>query len=142
MALADDELFVGKNHPRNDEWIDITMKKVNILLSMDEDSDWQNYLKYINIDLNEQIPSQKKKCFGGEQLIETSSVSKAPTDTESSKDLELEPQTPLPLLKTLQGASPSSEILESKAKPFPPCTHCGFDDHHPDDCRNYPKCEI
>ncbi|GJV60889.1 reverse transcriptase domain-containing protein [Tanacetum coccineum] len=33
-------------------------------------------------------------------------------------------------------------ILESKAKPFPPCTHCGFDDHHPDDCRNYPKCEI
>nr|GEX98504.1 hypothetical protein [Tanacetum cinerariifolium] len=51
MALADEELFVGKNHARNDEWIDITMKKVNILLSMDKDSDWQNYLKYINIDL-------------------------------------------------------------------------------------------
>nr|GEW18668.1 retrovirus-related Pol polyprotein from transposon TNT 1-94 [Tanacetum cinerariifolium] len=31
--------------------IHITMKKVNILLSMDEDSDWQNYLKYININL-------------------------------------------------------------------------------------------
>ncbi|GKA08643.1 ribonuclease H-like domain-containing protein, partial [Tanacetum coccineum] len=43
----------GLNHARNGEWIDITMKKVNILLSMDEDSDWQNYLKYINIDLNE-----------------------------------------------------------------------------------------
>ncbi|GKD98278.1 hypothetical protein Tco_1382175 [Tanacetum coccineum] len=27
------------------------MRKVNILLSMDEDADWQNYLKYINIDL-------------------------------------------------------------------------------------------
>ncbi|GKC89733.1 hypothetical protein Tco_1150382 [Tanacetum coccineum] len=51
MALADDELTVGKNHARNGEWIDITMKKVNILLSMDEDADWQNYLKYINIDL-------------------------------------------------------------------------------------------
>ncbi|GJR03611.1 hypothetical protein Tco_0526595 [Tanacetum coccineum] len=51
MALADDELTVGKNHARNDEWIDITMRKVNILLSMDEDADWQNYLKYINIDL-------------------------------------------------------------------------------------------
>ncbi|GKG24135.1 hypothetical protein Tco_0392171, partial [Tanacetum coccineum] len=25
MALADDELSVGKNHARNDEWIDITM---------------------------------------------------------------------------------------------------------------------
>nr|GEW19790.1 reverse transcriptase domain-containing protein [Tanacetum cinerariifolium] len=51
MALADDELSVGKNYARNGEWIDITMKKLNILLSMDEDSDWQNYLKYINIDL-------------------------------------------------------------------------------------------
>ncbi|GJV06636.1 retrovirus-related pol polyprotein from transposon TNT 1-94 [Tanacetum coccineum] len=51
MALADDELSVGKNHDRNGEWIDITMKKVNILLSMDENSDWQNYLKYIHIDL-------------------------------------------------------------------------------------------
>nr|GEU99288.1 retrovirus-related Pol polyprotein from transposon TNT 1-94 [Tanacetum cinerariifolium] len=48
---TDDELTVGKNHARNGEWIDITMRKVNILLSMDEDVDWQNYLKYINIDL-------------------------------------------------------------------------------------------
>ncbi|GJY91599.1 hypothetical protein Tco_0506795 [Tanacetum coccineum] len=50
-SLADDELSVGKNHARNGEWIDITMKKLNILLSIDEDLDWQNYLKYINIDL-------------------------------------------------------------------------------------------
>ncbi|GKB13495.1 retrovirus-related pol polyprotein from transposon TNT 1-94 [Tanacetum coccineum] len=41
----------GLNHARNGEWIDITMKKLNILLSMDEDSYWQNYLKYININL-------------------------------------------------------------------------------------------
>ncbi|GKC39755.1 hypothetical protein Tco_1052139, partial [Tanacetum coccineum] len=27
MALADDELTVGKNHARNGEWIDITMRK-------------------------------------------------------------------------------------------------------------------
>ncbi|GJX53764.1 retrovirus-related pol polyprotein from transposon TNT 1-94, partial [Tanacetum coccineum] len=31
------------------------------------------------------------------------------------------------------------KILKAKAKPFPPCTHCGFNDHRPDDCRNYPK---
>ncbi|GKB88610.1 hypothetical protein Tco_0960882 [Tanacetum coccineum] len=29
MALADDELAVGKNYPRNGEWIDITMRKIN-----------------------------------------------------------------------------------------------------------------
>nr|GEY63340.1 retrovirus-related Pol polyprotein from transposon TNT 1-94 [Tanacetum cinerariifolium] len=51
MALVDDELTVGKNHARNGKWIDITMINVNTLLSMDEDSDWQNYLKFINIDL-------------------------------------------------------------------------------------------
>ncbi|GJU33672.1 retrovirus-related pol polyprotein from transposon TNT 1-94 [Tanacetum coccineum] len=51
MALADDELSVGENHARNGEWIDITIRKVNIILSMDKDADWQNYLKYINIDL-------------------------------------------------------------------------------------------
>ncbi|GJT39423.1 hypothetical protein Tco_0939288 [Tanacetum coccineum] len=41
-----------------------------------------------------------------------------------------------------QYASPSKQILKAKAKPFPPCTHCGFNDHRPDDCRNYPECGI
>ncbi|GJW12240.1 hypothetical protein Tco_1578067 [Tanacetum coccineum] len=72
-ALVDDELTVGKSHARNGEWIDITIRKVNTLLSTDEDADWQNYLKYINIDLNEQIPHQKKKVLGGELFIESSS---------------------------------------------------------------------
>ncbi|GJZ33483.1 hypothetical protein Tco_0578919 [Tanacetum coccineum] len=51
MDLADDELIVGKSYARNGEWVDITIRKVNTLLSMDEDTDWKNYLKYINIDL-------------------------------------------------------------------------------------------
>ncbi|GKA90316.1 hypothetical protein Tco_0812186 [Tanacetum coccineum] len=51
MALADDELTVRKSHARNVEWFDITIRKVNTILSIDEDADWQNYLKYINIDL-------------------------------------------------------------------------------------------
>ncbi|GJX52628.1 hypothetical protein Tco_0280997 [Tanacetum coccineum] len=215
MALADDELTVGKSHARNGEWVDITMRKVNTLLSMDEDVDWQNYLKYINIDLkfveeqrlnllskynkmvfelnkcrdellilkqakldavtfqiqntkliklnhalqeqlkeekkinekwltsskkvsqciSEQIPHQKKKVLGGELLIESSSKknenenlfvpafmgilvpeSQAVNESletsntpKSSKDSEAEFLTPLPLLKILQGASPSSK---------------------------------
>ncbi|GKC91324.1 hypothetical protein Tco_1151973 [Tanacetum coccineum] len=76
MALDDDELSVGKNHACNGEWIDITMKKVNILLSMDEDSDWQNYLKYINIDLNK-YQTKKKKILSGEQLTKSSSKNDA-----------------------------------------------------------------
>ncbi|GKB22830.1 retrovirus-related pol polyprotein from transposon TNT 1-94, partial [Tanacetum coccineum] len=38
-----------------------------------------------------------------------------------------------------QYASPSKQILKEKEKPFSPCTHCGFNDHIPDDCRNYPE---
>ncbi|GJR31194.1 retrovirus-related pol polyprotein from transposon TNT 1-94 [Tanacetum coccineum] len=141
MALAGDEISVGKNHARNGEWIDITMKKINILLSMDEDSDWQTYLKYINIDLkddilalkqakleavtfqiqnteltklnhalqvqlkeernvnekwlnslkkvsqcnSEQIPNQRKKILGGDQLTETSSLNKVERLNPESK---------------------------------------------------------
>ncbi|GKB73956.1 retrovirus-related pol polyprotein from transposon TNT 1-94 [Tanacetum coccineum] len=70
MALADDDLSVGKNHTRNIEWIDITMKKVNILLSMEEDSDWQTYLKYINIDIKIRTsnPSTSTKNLQGSSL--------------------------------------------------------------------------
>ncbi|GJR69282.1 retrovirus-related pol polyprotein from transposon TNT 1-94 [Tanacetum coccineum] len=39
-------------------------------------------------------------------------------------------------------ASHSKQILKAKAKPFLLCTHCGFNDHHHDDCQNYPECEI
>ncbi|GJW90670.1 retrovirus-related pol polyprotein from transposon TNT 1-94 [Tanacetum coccineum] len=38
-----------------------------------------------------------------------------------------------------QYASYSKQILKANAKPFPPCTHCGFNDHRPGDCRNYPN---
>ncbi|GJR32111.1 retrovirus-related pol polyprotein from transposon TNT 1-94 [Tanacetum coccineum] len=41
-----------------------------------------------------------------------------------------------------QYASPSKQILKAKAKPYPPCTHCGINDHHPDNYRNYTECEI
>ncbi|GJZ14997.1 retrovirus-related pol polyprotein from transposon TNT 1-94 [Tanacetum coccineum] len=41
-----------------------------------------------------------------------------------------------------QYASPSKQILKAKAKPFPPCTHCGFNDHILDDYRNYTEYEI
>nr|GEX22720.1 retrovirus-related Pol polyprotein from transposon TNT 1-94 [Tanacetum cinerariifolium] len=35
-----------------------------------------------------------------------------------------------------------TEILKSKAKPYPPCTYCGFNDHCPYDCRIYLEYEI
>ncbi|GJZ03481.1 hypothetical protein Tco_0536756 [Tanacetum coccineum] len=277
---------------------EVTQVKVNTLLSIDEDADWQTYLEYINIDLkfveeqrlnllskykkmvfelnkcrdellilkqakldvvtfqiqktkltklnhalqeqlkeekkinekwltsskkvsqciSEQIPHQKKKVLDGELFTESSSqmnenenlfvpasmgydqemvlktkdwVQRLNSDSklpnlntgrilvpesqavneslesteilntpESSKDSEAESLTLLPPLKNLQGSftklrgtvtisetkqiTPSvpTKILKAKAKPFPPCTHCSFNDHIHDDCRNYPECGI
>ncbi|GJZ44572.1 hypothetical protein Tco_0591827 [Tanacetum coccineum] len=101
MALADDELAVGKNHARNGEWIDITMRKVNILLSMDEDSDWQTYLKYINIDMK----------FVEEQRLNLSVWMLIVKDVEVIGLEGSESLTPLPPLKNLQGASSSSKVM-------------------------------
>ncbi|GKD03389.1 hypothetical protein Tco_1178363, partial [Tanacetum coccineum] len=32
--------------------------------------------------------------------------------------------------------------MKAKAKLFPLCTYCGFNNHHPDECRMYPECKI
>nr|GEX74761.1 hypothetical protein [Tanacetum cinerariifolium] len=239
MALVDDDLSVGKNHARNGEWIDNTIKseqissqkkkilgseqliqklsvfkvKENSIIHASLDYDHEMVLK--SKDWVERLnPNSKHLNFNTERILvpesqtvnESLQYTKAPTDTESSKDLKSQPQTPLHLLKALQGASPSYEkpmikfevshytnhstddyymilyymkckrddhmtsdhdifltllkssreykaqpyqygspakqILKSKAKPFPPCIHCGFDDHRPDDYRNYPECKI
>ncbi|GJY05935.1 hypothetical protein Tco_0371875 [Tanacetum coccineum] len=85
MALADDELTVRKSHARNGEWVDITIRKVNTLLSMDEDADWQNYLKYINIDLKfveEQrlniLSKYNKMVFKLNKCLEVDSIRRIP----------------------------------------------------------------
>ncbi|GJT65631.1 retrovirus-related pol polyprotein from transposon TNT 1-94 [Tanacetum coccineum] len=44
-----------------------------------------------------------------------------------------------PKAKPYQYASPLKQILKAKAKPFPPCTYCNFNDHRPNDCQNYHK---
>ncbi|GKC48936.1 hypothetical protein Tco_1071681 [Tanacetum coccineum] len=87
VALVNDELVVGKNHARNGKWINITMRKVNILLSMDEDADWQTYFKIL-------VPESQA-------VIECLKLTKATTDPESSKESGSEPQTPLPPPKVL-----------------------------------------
>nr|GEV40037.1 retrovirus-related Pol polyprotein from transposon TNT 1-94 [Tanacetum cinerariifolium] len=128
MALADDELTVGKGRARNGEWVDVTLRKVNTLLSMDEDVDWQNYLNYINIDLKfveEQrlnLLSNKLLNFNtgrilvleGQAVNESLESTKTLNTPESSKDFKAESLTPLPPLKNLQGASPSSEVNSNK----------------------------
>nr|GEW85507.1 retrovirus-related Pol polyprotein from transposon TNT 1-94 [Tanacetum cinerariifolium] len=162
MALADDELSMGKNHARND-WVE----------------------RYIP---NRKLPNfniGRILVLKSQAVIECSKPTKAANDPKTSKDFESKSLTSLSPLKIsrellqalrilyfmkykkkvhktsnhdmyvaslkrsenykakpYQYASPSIQILKVKEKPFPPCTHYGFNDHRPDDCRNYLKCEI
>ncbi|GJT12318.1 retrovirus-related pol polyprotein from transposon TNT 1-94 [Tanacetum coccineum] len=116
MALADDELSVGKNHARNGEWIYIAMKKSMRLrkipsylrLNYDHEmvlksKDWVERLNPDNKLLN--FNTGRILVPESQTVNEFLQHTKAHTDTESTKDSGLEPQTPLPPLKILQGAS-------------------------------------
>nr|GEX10251.1 retrovirus-related Pol polyprotein from transposon TNT 1-94 [Tanacetum cinerariifolium] len=128
MALADDELAVRKIHARNGEWVEITIRKVNTILSMDKDADCQNYLKngFKTKDWVERLnPNSKLLNFNtGRILVPESQVVNESLETlntpESSKDSEAEFLTLLPPLKNLQGASPSSEVRPLTFQPHSP----------------------
>ncbi|GKA84837.1 retrovirus-related pol polyprotein from transposon TNT 1-94 [Tanacetum coccineum] len=53
MALADDEnVDVGKESARNGEWVKIFIRKVHILLDMEDNDERKSFIDYLCIDLN------------------------------------------------------------------------------------------
>ncbi|GJZ87532.1 retrovirus-related pol polyprotein from transposon TNT 1-94 [Tanacetum coccineum] len=131
MALADDELFMGKNHARNGEWINITMKKVERLYPNS---------KLPNFNTGRILVPESQAVNECLQLTEKYS------DPESSKDSGSEPQTPLPPLKNLQGASLISEVRggaltessqSSESSIGMSCTTCGSSVHSTTDYNDF-----
>nr|GEX45708.1 hypothetical protein [Tanacetum cinerariifolium] len=122
MALADDQLLVGKNDACNGEWIDINIRKKEVKeslfipASLDYDHEMvpksKDWVKRHN-------PNSKLPNFNTGRIIvlESQAVNEclnpieAFNDPESTKDSESESLTPLALLRTLYGAYPSSEVL-------------------------------
>ncbi|GJZ93421.1 hypothetical protein Tco_0665486 [Tanacetum coccineum] len=145
MALADDELTVGKNHARNGEWIDITMRKGMSNVSETEPTtpsvptevkDTKQESKINELTKLVQMLIDEKILYSMICKREDHRTSDHKMYTASLKRSENYKA------RLYQYASPSKKILKAKVKPFPPCTHCGFNDHRLDDCRNYPECEI
>ncbi|GJV65584.1 retrovirus-related pol polyprotein from transposon TNT 1-94 [Tanacetum coccineum] len=52
MAIAEDETSVGKVDARSGQWVDITIKKVHILLSMTDGDERKHVLDYNHVDLH------------------------------------------------------------------------------------------
>ncbi|GJS10601.1 retrovirus-related pol polyprotein from transposon TNT 1-94 [Tanacetum coccineum] len=63
MALAEENDAISKEGARNGEWVKISMRNVYTLLEMEDNDDRKTYLDYF-----EQIPSQKKRIMGVDQL--------------------------------------------------------------------------
>nr|GEU74300.1 retrovirus-related Pol polyprotein from transposon TNT 1-94 [Tanacetum cinerariifolium] len=153
MALADDELTVGKSHTRNGELLIESLSKMNVNEnafipdSMDYDHEMvpksKDWIKRPNTNIKLPNFNTKRILVPKSQVVNMSlKPTESSTGLESSNDYAAEPITPLPPLNILQGASPSSEILKAKVKPFLPCIHYGYNDHRRDDYRNYCECEI
>nr|GEV61272.1 hypothetical protein [Tanacetum cinerariifolium] len=59
MAIAEDEPSVGKANARSGQWVDITMKKVHILLSMTDGDERKHVLDYTHVVLH-YVEDQRK----------------------------------------------------------------------------------
>ncbi|GJX39069.1 hypothetical protein Tco_0252372 [Tanacetum coccineum] len=127
MALADEELTVGKNYARNGEWIDTTMRKKKVLggelftESSSKMKENENLFVPASMGYDQEMvpkskdwverlnPDSKLPNFNtGRVLVPKSQAvneSLKPTETsitpESSKDSEAESIIPLPPLKNL-----------------------------------------
>ncbi|GKB79937.1 hypothetical protein Tco_0946832 [Tanacetum coccineum] len=134
MAIAKDEPSVGKDDTRSGQWVDITMKKNEVIRVnieneslRDEISDLKNIIEKwtcskVTLDqlLSEQIPGNIVKALGGKGRRKENNPSKkvmfnkanvstsesAPMITSNSKD-DSDIQKLLPPLPKLTGADPS-----------------------------------
>nr|GEW10863.1 hypothetical protein [Tanacetum cinerariifolium] len=92
MALTDEErVFVGKESANHDEWVKISIQKhVNTKILKENQNlrnelkeltsiteAWLNSFNKVNKCISEQIPTQKKKILGIDQLTEDTSSSKS-----------------------------------------------------------------
>ncbi|GJV07916.1 hypothetical protein Tco_1345572 [Tanacetum coccineum] len=127
MALADDELAVGKSHARNSEWIDITIRKKKVLggklftESLSKMNENENLFVHASMGYDQEMVLKTKDWverlnhdsklpnFNTGRILapESQAVNESLESTEtfytpeSSKDSEAESLTPLPPLKNL-----------------------------------------
>nr|GFC07113.1 retrovirus-related Pol polyprotein from transposon TNT 1-94 [Tanacetum cinerariifolium] len=102
----EDEPSVGKADARSGQWVDITIKKVHILLSMTDDDERKHVLDYTHVDLH-YVEDQRKNL-----VIEKWTCSKVTIDQLLSK------QVPENIVKALGGKYRRKEKISSKEVVF------------------------
>ncbi|GJU61116.1 hypothetical protein Tco_1238882 [Tanacetum coccineum] len=117
MAIDEDEPAVGKGDARSGQWVEITMKKVQRLLSIRSDEERKHVLDYTYVDLHyveDQMKNLLSKFNSLNQelsLLLFSKATESPSETVleliSDSESECDNQEPLSPLPKLLGAEPS-----------------------------------
>ncbi|GJU70111.1 hypothetical protein Tco_1256370 [Tanacetum coccineum] len=177
MALANDELAVGKNHTRNGPVIGCTIEPVitsvpTEVKNNEQDSKINEVTKLVQMLIDEKESKPNVKNTDSSKSVRPKPLQKPKLKCElcyytnhSTNDCYIilycmkykgddhrtsDHNMYVASLKNsenykaqpYQYASPSKQIMKAKAKPFPPCTHYGFNYNRPDDCGMYRGCEI
>nr|GEW97180.1 retrovirus-related Pol polyprotein from transposon TNT 1-94 [Tanacetum cinerariifolium] len=126
MALADDEnVAVGKESARNEEWVKISMRNVHTLLDIDDNDERKYLLNYLCIDINyveekrnnlvlkhRNLVQELNTIIPAESQVNTTDPPVAVTNSSmteyDSANEFLVCSTLLPLLEKLAGAEPVS----------------------------------
>ncbi|GJZ19951.1 retrovirus-related pol polyprotein from transposon TNT 1-94 [Tanacetum coccineum] len=117
MAIDEDEPVVGKGDARSGQWVEITMKKVQRLLSITSDEERKHVLDYTYVVIHyveDQMKNLLSKFNSLNQelsLLLFSKATESPSETVleliSDSESECDNQEPLPPLPKLLGAEPS-----------------------------------
>ncbi|GKE36035.1 hypothetical protein Tco_1455357, partial [Tanacetum coccineum] len=114
MAIVEEEPSVGKNDARSGQWVEITMKKVQRLLSMTDGDERKHVLDYTHIDLD-YVEDQRKNLISKFNSLnqELSSCKSELTDLKNTKALNCSLQNEITRLN-LENESQRDEISDLK----------------------------
>ncbi|GKE74753.1 hypothetical protein Tco_1536794, partial [Tanacetum coccineum] len=110
MAIAKDEPSVGKVDVISGQWVNITMKKVNRLLSMTDGDERKHVLDFSHVDLH-YVEDQRKNL---DEISDLKKVIEKWTCNKVTFDQLLSEQIPSNIVKALGGRGKRKERISSK----------------------------
>ncbi|GKE29993.1 hypothetical protein Tco_1445377, partial [Tanacetum coccineum] len=114
MAIANEELSVGRVDARSGQWVEITMKKVQKLSSISNSDERRHVLDYTHVDLH-YVEDQRKNLLSKFNSLkqEFTSCKSELIDLKNTKALNSSYQNEITKL-SLENESPNDEISDLK----------------------------
>nr|GEX69059.1 hypothetical protein [Tanacetum cinerariifolium] len=139
MALSDKELTIGKNHARNGEWIDITMRKNPLFLYLPRKFFKELHQAQRTVTVSETEPTTP---LVHTEVKDTEQESKINELTKLVQMVIDEKDSLLHDMQRDDHRTSDHKISRKQNQILSHHAHYGFNNNRLDDCRNYPECGI